>query len=271
MCSISPCAAGMPAFVGNIRLVFPGSWCLNNPGAVQVHTEGSSSEEDEAFDMRATGYWNTVCLPLQCKFSLPSEAEQQAKSHVAPPVSVVPAEPLLPPNEYRIFIDKDDDVGAGMVIESIGDMLIVVKIRSGPVQRWNKAHYTESDLLVRVGDAIVSVNGTEGSSDALLEELQRSNRLVIVMRHSREFQVDIDRTSKDFGICVLMGSEKHDMLKVVARNEGDVDDWNEEHPDREVRVGDRIFAVNGIVCEPPKMMAQLRSSKRLQISFIRPA
>jgi len=173
----------------------------------------------------------------------------------------------LKPGEFVVEIVKDSD-GAGLEIESIASMLLVAKLKRGPIRVWNQTR--DPELCVRAGDRIVSVNGVEAEGNMLIEELRKDLHLRLVLRHPKEFKVSVDKGGKELGMCVVGGNAKLDMLKISALKEGAVDDWNKVNVDNEVIIGDRITAVNSVMGDPQKMLAELKSKERLELTIIRP-
>lgn len=176
----------------------------------------------------------------------------------------------LQDGEFLVDICKNSD-GLGLEIESINGMLLVAKLKQGPMTAWNATNVGDPDLVVRAGDRIISVNGTRGDSTVLIDELKRDSRLRLLMRHAREFRVDIDKAGRDLGICVISGNVKLDMLKISGLRSGVVEDWGLANPGSEVLVGDRIIEVNGISNDPPNMLEELRANSKLAMVVIRPA
>merc|ERR1719383_1474456 len=129
-------------------------------------------------------------------------------------------------------------------------MLLVAKLLSvGCAADWNAAAL-DPQLHLRPGDRIMSVNGVEGDSSVLIEELKKDTRLKIVFRHAMEYNVSLTRGGRGLGICVVGGHAKMDMLKISAMKEGLVEDFNNTHDEPKIMVGDRIVAVNGVSLDP---------------------
>jgi len=179
-------------------------------------------------------------------------------------------EPDLGPGEFLIDVHKDED-GAGLEIESISGMLLVAKLKRGPMIAWNAEHAHEPHLMVKAGDRIVGVNGVESDSSRLIDELKRGTRLRLVMRHPREFKVCLEKNGRELGMCVIGGNVKLDMLKISALRAGVVEDWNRSHSSAAIASGDRIISVNGIDNEPAKMLDELRANDVLHVTVIRPS
>ena len=124
--------------------------------------------------------------------------------------------------------------------------------------------------MVKAGDRIVVVNGAQGDSTVLIDELKKDVRLRMVLRHAKEFKVNVCKGGKDLGMCVVGGNVKLDMLKISALKEGVIEDWNKLHREQEVMTGDRIICVNGIGADPQAMLQELKTNSVLDMTVIRP-
>ena len=60
-------------------------------------------------------------------------------------------------------------------------MLLVAKLKCGPMIAWNEEHAHELHLMVKAGDRIVGVNGVESDSSRFIDELKLGTRLRLVM------------------------------------------------------------------------------------------
>lgn len=173
-------------------------------------------------------------------------------------------------DEFEIEIRRNTD-GIGLEFESVGDSLLVAKVRRGAVKCWNEAYTDEPHLMVNPGDRILSVNGNEGSSTELLAELKKDQTMSIVLKRAKSFQVKIVKDNKELGICLLSGAEKLDQLQVKTLRAGVVDDWNKTHPTCAIGIGDRIVWVNGISADPTSMLDELKVKNVLDMTIIRPS
>eukprot|EP00450_Noctiluca_scintillans_P008356 CAMPEP_0194498760 /NCGR_PEP_ID=MMETSP0253-20130528/15287_1 /TAXON_ID=2966 /ORGANISM="Noctiluca scintillans" /LENGTH=295 /DNA_ID=CAMNT_0039340447 /DNA_START=82 /DNA_END=970 /DNA_ORIENTATION=+ len=179
--------------------------------------------------------------------------------------SVQGSDQQLGPGEFAIDISKDGD-GAGLEIESINGMLLVAKLKKGPMKAWNATHSYDPHSMVKAGDRIVVVNGAQGDSTVLIDELKKDVRLRMILRHAKEFKVNVCKGGKDLGMCVVGGNVKLDMLKISALKEGVIEDWNKLHREQEVMTGDRIICVNGIGADPQAMLQELKTNSVLDMT-----
>lgn len=175
----------------------------------------------------------------------------------------------LGPGEFLIEILKDAE-GAGLEIESINGKLLVAKLKKGPMMTWNQEHSDDPERMVLPCDRIVRVNGTESDSNKLIDELKNDQRLKIVMRHAKRFNVCVERNGSELGMCVIGGNVKLDMLKISALRDGVVNNWNNTQPESAISAGDRIISVNGLEGDPEQMLNELRTNNRLDMTLLRP-
>jgi len=209
--------------------------------------------------------------------SIEIEADGKFEAHISSELSEQsepdpegsPSGDPLGPGEYLVDIFKDNR-GAGFDIEAHGNSILVARLKSGALEDWNLAHEQDHEFRVRLGDRVVRVNGVEGESQDLVQELKKKGKMRIIFRRAREFNVNVHKAGRELGICVNAGHEKLDMLKVSATRPGAVEDWGQANPGRAVQGGDRILAVNGIRGDPPTMMQELAAKDMLDMIFVRP-
>mmetsp|Transcript_29775 Transcript_29775/g.68564 ORF Transcript_29775/g.68564 Transcript_29775/m.68564 type:complete len:299 (+) Transcript_29775:64-960(+) len=179
---------------------------------------------------------------------------------------------MMEPKDEDIFwIDvQKGDAGVGLEVETAAGMLLCAKLREGPITAWNQAHGPEH--RVRTGCRILEVNGTRGEPVSMIQAMKQASALRIQLRHPKCFTIRLTKQDgKGFGICIVGGStQKMSALKVSQFGPGVVNDWNREHTEKEVKIGDRIVAVNGIVHEPPRMLAALKDCDEVSLDIMRP-
>ena len=69
------------------------------------------------------------------------------------------------------MIGRNTD-GIGLEYESVGDALLVAKVRRGAVKCWNVACTDEPHAMVTPSDRIFSLNRNQGSGTELFAELK---------------------------------------------------------------------------------------------------
>jgi len=152
-----------------------------------------------------------------------------------------------------------------------GEMLRVSSLRAGPIMAYNSA--VELDQQILPGHFVVSVNGVKGSTNALQRELRKNSRLEVIIRRPEDLRVAINvdgRRSLGLGIPRRPTGNTLPITQVYA---GPVQDWNAENPWQEVRVGDRILAVNGQRGKASDLWKMLKAAmklSRVQLTVTRP-
>jgi len=84
---------------------------------------------------------------------------------------------------YVITLDKTLGVELGVQCELLETSIMVREIHGGLIEAWNKAHPEE---MVGAGDQIVEVNGKQGDSRLLVEELKKPQALMVVLARAVE-------------------------------------------------------------------------------------
>lgn len=94
--------------------------------------------------------------------------------------------------EYVVSLFKGigDVVGVKVLQSTISCDITVVHLQRGLLQQWNQAH---PDLLVELGDKVVSVNGVGGPSAAVtMDQMFSENILEVVFWKRSSQQHDFD-------------------------------------------------------------------------------
>jgi len=238
---------------------------------VQVHVE----------DMPAT-LENDTRLPRSPPVGVAEEAVGGARcSHVGElktPASqstlslcdtIVSSAPVQPePIEFTIEIMKDvNKHGAGLEIQALDDMLIILKLGDGPIREWNASH--DTSLTVSPGDRIVAVNDVNTDVEALLAAIKSLTSLKIRVRRPAYFRIHIDKAGKGLGAALLVNTDPLGMLTIHQLRDGALKDWNAENPNQQLRSGDRILWVNGVTGKPNSMIAKVKKEAQLDMVLLR--
>mmetsp|Transcript_15080 Transcript_15080/g.27662 ORF Transcript_15080/g.27662 Transcript_15080/m.27662 type:complete len:172 (+) Transcript_15080:25-540(+) len=86
------------------------------------------------------------------------------------------------PFEFTVNITKGSSkLGVDAELDIANCRLLIVEVKDGAVQEWNKAH---PDMEVRKGDHVVAVNGSRGQARHLVQAMRDSQELnLLVVRH----------------------------------------------------------------------------------------
>mmetsp|Transcript_64412 Transcript_64412/g.153649 ORF Transcript_64412/g.153649 Transcript_64412/m.153649 type:complete len:343 (-) Transcript_64412:199-1227(-) len=172
------------------------------------------------------------------------------------------------PVEFCVEIDKDMvKHGVGMEIQALDDMLIILRLRDGPLREWNASH--NQPLQVAPGDRILSVNDTSSDIEALLQGIKGSTHLKLRIRRPEYFQIAIDKSGKGLGAALLVNTDPLGMLNINQLRDGALKDWNYANPSRQLRSGDRIVWVNGVQGKPRAMLDRVKKDSQLDMVLLR--
>ncbi|CAE7274150.1 ergic3 [Symbiodinium natans] len=116
----------------------------------------------------------------------------------------------------------------------------------------------DSEKVVCPGDRIKKVNGKEALAEELIAMLDSEPKLTIVLQHCQELEHYIEKRGKPLGLELAV-SEKATCL-TVQRIEvnGLVAARNEASGDRQIRVHDKIVAVDGVHAPAPELMRKIK-------------
>lgn len=180
------------------------------------------------------------------------------------------AYPAGPAVEFAVRVTKSVGQGLGMDIDILdkNNCQIIGMKEEGLVSAYNLT--TEPETQVRAGDFIVSVNGVTGDPQTLVKEMQKTGEMNIAVRRPFEFPVVVERQDNSLKFSLNYAPNSVALI-ITAIQDGPITAWNKLHPDRDVKVGDRIVAVNGTKDFAAKMFDIMKSSTKVQLLIARPA
>jgi len=149
--------------------------------------------------------------------------------------------------------------------------LRVKELRSeGRLRTYNARAQAHRQVLP--GDFIVAVNGTSGGAEQMVEEMRRSRTWQLRVARKEEFIVELEKTGH---LCLDLQFEKESDCIVIRKigDVGSVKKYNEGLADGEpqVRVGDRIMAVNEVASRAADMIEVIQGeATQLQLTISRP-
>jgi len=170
------------------------------------------------------------------------------------------------PDILHVHVTKRSNEQLGLELDfSDGETAYVVGVQFGAMHLYNQT--AKAQDRVRIGDFVISVNGTRGSGDGLLEKIKTSSRLDMVVHRPVEFSVAVDLGDRPLGLELMVGAACLLVGKVL---DGATQDWNEANPDQQVRSKDRIIAVGNERASGEELLERLRATKRLGLRLARP-
>eukprot|EP00931_Biecheleriopsis_adriatica_P073556 TRINITY_DN47819_c0_g1_i1.p1 TRINITY_DN47819_c0_g1~~TRINITY_DN47819_c0_g1_i1.p1 ORF type:complete len:229 (+),score=45.36 TRINITY_DN47819_c0_g1_i1:129-815(+) len=216
----------------------------------------SSADDEPQITVNPSASWEAAPKPAD---SAPSVVQK-----------VAPAEPPRQPSPYTwdaSFTRKDVTSGdwLGLVLDLSDDTTCLVKeVDGGLAADYNAAKPSNP---IQMFDRIVKVNGTTGSAKWIAAELgsQQSSFTLTLMR-PQERNIHLE-SSTDLGVMVKykkgsMGFWAH------AIEAGKMQVWNQEHPDQQLKVFDRVVAINGKFGMGPDLLAALKTDGPVQLTVM---
>jgi hypothetical protein len=179
--------------------------------------------------------------------------------------------------EFIIELKKTPETGSlGVELDSLGGgVLEVCGIRDGLVKEYN-TNCANIEKQVQIGDFFTAVNGLTGiSALTIVERIQRDNQLCLTIRRPRPWQVNLTHTPQNSGSSIRPSlnctNNARSVLVLDISSDRVIQAWNAAHPNRDIRMNDRILVVNGICSESVGMMKEVESAPLLKMLVVRPA
>lgn len=179
--------------------------------------------------------------------------------------------------EFFIEVDRTSGQSLGIEVEHYTDrVLIVMTINEGLIQDWNTAN---PEQMLEEQDLIVGANGVTGDVESILAECRAAKELKLSVRRPAfkikkiatvdfEYKITLDKTQgAKLGIDVNHEDGKE--LFIESIDEGLITTWNEENPDKQVLIEDRIVEVNGLRGDVKDLLNECMKDVVLEMSLMR--
>lgn len=158
--------------------------------------------------------------------------------------------------EYAVAITKRADEKIGLLLDMLDRRTAqVCEIGPGCIREYNRTASPHNE--VKVGHFLVSVNGTHGDASAFVEMFKKETQIDLVFRLANEYPVTLCIDNLAIGI-VFMHAPRGISLLVTEVKQGAIMKWNDAHPDKRVRVWDRLIGVNGNRGLPVELLKQIQ-------------
>lgn len=137
---------------------------------------------------------------------------------------------------YEVTVNRQGLTGLGLQLEASDPRycLVVAVKADGLIEMWNK----QNRDVVTACDRLVKVNGVAFPSQILVTKACGFGAFSLTFQRPRLFQVSV-RKRTSWGLDIAASGQG---LTIMAIQDGAIQEWNDEHPEREVHVGDRIVA-----------------------------
>lgn len=140
---------------------------------------------------------------------------------------------------YEVNVDRQGLTGLGLQLEASDPRYCFVAAvkADGLIEIWNQQRKTDLPQ-VAASDRLVKVNGVAFPSQILVTKACGFGAFSLTFQRPRVFQVTV-RKKTSWGLDIAASEQG---LTIMAIQDGAIQEWNNEHPEREVHVGDRIVA-----------------------------
>jgi len=160
---------------------------------------------------------------------------------IADPPGASPTRVLRPTATcFVVTVNKDGNQKLGLNFE-LGTLEIQSVNPNGLIAAWNREH---PEKAVQASSQIVGVNGKYITSHgaSLLHEMLRNEQALEITVAQAYFMIRIDKSA---GAKIGATFDEKTLKIKTIDSSGLVADWNRQHPNTAVRVGDHIMEVNG--------------------------
>lgn len=178
---------------------------------------------------------------------------------------------------FYVDINRTTGQSLGIEVEHYTPrVLIVMTVNGGLIQDWNTAN---PEATVEEQDLIVGANDVEGDVEKILNECRQLQPIKLAVRRplmkirklktlETEFKISLDKQEgSKLGIDVNHEDGKE--LFIESIDEGLVKTWNDEHPDTQVHIEDRIIEVNGVKGDVKRLLEACMKNEMLEMTLIR--
>jgi len=175
--------------------------------------------------------------------------------------------PLGPATQFEISLEKDkkDKTKLGFEFDkTASDILFVTCVCDhGPVKAYNDT--VAADKQMKTGQYIVAVNGIKDVAQKMADELAKADKLELLMVRPHCFTIAIAKKGA-LGLKLAQAAASNVITDI---EQGPVNEWNKAYPDKVVKVGDRIVAVNENRAKGADQMQLLKKDGPMQIVISR--
>jgi len=176
--------------------------------------------------------------------------------------------PLPPPPEFHITIENRTAKSLGIELDTQDENAVYVdQVRPfGLVDLHNSNSKPTERLLSE--HFIMQVNGVHGKASELVEELNKLSVLHLVVRRPSVFCVAVDKKDKKRDIGFSFNTRSCSLV-INQMWQGPVVEWNRRNPGKDVLLGDRIVAVNGLKGRASDMAKKMKSLDKFIMTVVR--
>merc|ERR1719240_4127 len=160
--------------------------------------------------------------------------------------------------------------GVGLTVHNAFGHVFVssVGLTKGSLGVWNPNASPQHQLCP--GDRIDAIEGKAGNAASILKGLEQLTGSVakvtfVITKPKKPLTI---RVKKPIGLQVI-SHFTHAYLHVKPENAGSMKQFNDAHPDKQVRAGDRLVSVNGVKGEAATLIEIMTKSDEMYLTFLR--
>jgi len=163
---------------------------------------------------------------------------------------------------------KRDEGEWGIVCDSWGDCIQIVKVNSGKVKDYNDA--VEAELQLAPGDIVVQIDGKDVHEQSLPELKAMAQAEFKIVRPPRR-SVNVTKEESDkWGLKMTYQNRRSTCLRVNEVKEGGMKVYNTTaEMGAQVNATDFIVGVNGCQADPQKMLEAFRGCSEVDMTIMR--
>jgi len=175
--------------------------------------------------------------------------------------------------EFTFSVTRENkNTALGLLLDPSGaDGIYVCNVQDADFLIANANRNLPDTHRLKAGDFIYKINDMSGDLAQMMTELQSTGNLEFLVRRPVSFDIKVDRKGQSVGCGITYDASTGISLVIESINEGPIHTWNSEHPDKVIRVGDRIIAVNGTQGNSAQLLEVIRGNNILNLSFVRAA
>eukprot|EP00403_Amphidinium_massartii_P024999 CAMPEP_0178391464 /NCGR_PEP_ID=MMETSP0689_2-20121128/11178_1 /TAXON_ID=160604 /ORGANISM="Amphidinium massartii, Strain CS-259" /LENGTH=1125 /DNA_ID=CAMNT_0020012011 /DNA_START=11 /DNA_END=3385 /DNA_ORIENTATION=- len=181
----------------------------------------------------------------------------------------MPVSPAIPdkkkdPSQFTVMIPPPRrGLSLGLELDTLDSAAAhICGLSAGPITAYNST--VAAGGKIRKNDFIVSINGATGFSmlEVMSRAMQHELAMLMVVRKAQILYVKLEDVSgiEALGI-VHKQMETGTSILISAILSGEIKRWNASNPDQAVKIGDRIFAVNGLAGSASELLKELSSAR----------
>jgi len=179
--------------------------------------------------------------------------------------AAAPAPPPLPSQNFQVLLDTTKDT-IGMLTDHRCGSLSIVDVFGGTSLKHNEASPLE--LHMRPNDFLVRVNG-KTTPEGMLQELAAKGKKTVDVQHPAPIVITVKKDGKPLGLKLAFVSSSSS-VGITEVMDGACLEYNRTVEDHlQVKNGDRILTVNGASLDVSKMVQNLKTEERVELTLAR--